>query len=397
MANWFMETFAPETVDRRNRQRALLQMGRGYAPTVQDQRIRGLLESDNPGDVQAGLGLLNENRLRSLVGTPSSAIPLIEDQTSIERAKTDDQPLMPRTQPGTGLLGGQLSLPQFYAGLAGLGGDFTKLGITGLTSLQPNASDSPAAVREWEYFRRLKPEEQQQFLGLKRQGWEVENIGNVPHLVSRIPGYPSIPLSTLGREASGQSTVEGAKGYGKKAGTDAAEVDVKQHESAIAASENISKIDTLLTHLKTSDAITGMGAELLKNIERAKVFLSDSEKAGRKVSDTELLDVMMGSEVFPLIGALGIGARGLDTPAEREFLRQVMSGSIPMNKQTLIRMTEIRRDVAKRAIDRFNKRVESGELDRYFEITGRPKQKITVNTQAQPKRIRVDAQGNVIP
>lgn len=389
MANWFMETFAPEVVDRRNKQRTLVQMGRGYAAQTQDPRLRGLLESDNPGDVQAGIGLLSERRLTDLVGSRPEQI----GATPVD----DEGNPMVRTGTGTGLLGGQLSLPEFYAKLAGMGGDFTKQGIAGLTSLNPSGKDSPAAVREYEFYKQLKPADQQQFLGLKRQGWEVENIGNVPHLVSRIPGVPPIPLSTLSREASGQSTVAGAKGYGTKVGADTAEVDVKQHESAIASRENINKIDTLLTHLKTSDAITGMGAELFKNIERAKVLLADSEKAGRKVSDTELLDTMMGSEVFPLIGALGIGARGLDTPAEREFLRQVMTGTIPMNKQTLIRMTEIRRDVAKRAIDRFNKRVESGELDRYFELTGRPKQKITVNTQAQPKRIRVDAQGNVIP
>lgn len=177
-----------------------------------------------------------------------------------------------------------------------------------------------------------------------------------------------------------QRRIAAGRGYGGKVGTDAGEADVKLHETALASAENITKMDTLLNHLKSSDAITGMGAELLKNVERAKVLVLDSEKAGRKVSDTELLDVMMGSEVFPMIGALGIGARGLDTPAEREFLRQVMTGSIPMNKQTLVRMTEIRKAIAKRAIDRFNKRVDSGELDQYFESAGRPKQRVELSS-----------------
>ena len=161
--------------------------------------------------------------------------------------------------------------------------------------------------------------------------------------------------------------------YGKKAGTETGDVDVQQHETAISALENINKIDQLVSHLKGSDAITGMGSDFFKNIERAKVMVSNSEKAGKKVSDTELLDTMMGSEVFPLIKSLGIGARGMDTPAEREFMRSVLTGQTNLNKQTLIRMAEIRKDVANRAIKRWNDRVGTGELNRYFETTGRPK------------------------
>ena len=79
-----------------------------------------------------------------------------------------------------------------------------------------------------------------------------------------------------------------------------------------------------------------------------------------------------------MIKALGIGARGLDTPAEREFLRSVMTGTTQMNKSTLIRMTEIRKNVAERAVKRWNERVDSGELDRYFQAAGMPKQKIEI-------------------
>lgn len=173
--------------------------------------------------------------------------------------------------------------------------------------------------------------------------------------------------------------------YGKKAGTETGDVDVQQHETAIASLENINKIDQLLSHLKESDAITGMGSDFFKNIERAKVMVSNSEKAGKKVSDTELLDTMMGSEVFPLIKSLGIGARGMDTPAEREFMRSVLTGQTNLNKETLIRMAEIRRDVANRAIKRWNDRVGTGELDTYFNVTGRPKGAISGGNQpAQP-------------
>jgi hypothetical protein len=82
---------------------------------------------------------------------------------------------------------------------------------------------------------------------------------------------------------------------------------------------------------------------------------------------------MMGAAVFPMISSLGVGARGMDTPAEREFMRSVLTGSISLNKGTLVEMAKIRKNIEKRALDKWNKRVEKGELDRFFEATGIPK------------------------
>lgn len=175
---------------------------------------------------------------------------------------------------------------------------------------------------------------------------------------------------------------------GKEGGKESIKIDLEQHETATSSIENLQKIGELKAHLKESNAITGMGANFLNNVERAKVLVANSEKSGKKVSDTELLDIMMGSEVFPLIKSLGIGARGMDTPAEREFLRKVMTGQINLNKETLIKMADMREAVANRAVDRWNKRIGKGELDKYFAITGRTKellgQQPSNQNQAQP-------------
>jgi hypothetical protein len=189
----------------------------------------------------------------------------------------------------------------------------------------------------------------------------------------------------------------GDKKYSETAATKGAENDAEQYKNANAATDNIQKINLTLKHLRESDAITGLGADILKNVERAKARFGASGKA---VSDTELLDSLLGSEVFPMIGGLGIGARGLDTPAEREFLRQVMTGTIQMNKETLIRLTEIRRDVAKRAIEKWNKRVDEGSADRFFQANRIPKGKIQIPeidvppTNAKGWKLMRDAKGN---
>lgn len=156
------------------------------------------------------------------------------------------------------------------------------------------------------------------------------------------------------------------KEYAKLVGKSSAERDIAQFGSAEAATENLPKINETLNELRTSEALTGAFADIQKNIQKVQAKFAADKKAGKRVTDTEYLDALLGSDVFPMIGALGIGARGLDTPPEREFLRQVMTGTINLEKDTLIKLTELRKNVAERAINKFNARVDKGELDDFF-------------------------------
>lgn len=182
------------------------------------------------------------------------------------------------------------------------------------------------------------------------------------------------PASATGvMKAADDPALQARIASGKAEGKAGGESNMAQFEVAKQAEVNLPKIDRLINHLQSSDAITGMGAEVLKGIERAKVLVTGSLAAGKKVSDTEIADVLMGAEVFPLIKELGIGARGMDTPAEREFMRNVLTGTTALNKDTLLRMAQMRRDAASQAIERYNERVGKGELDDFYRNTGRTK------------------------
>lgn len=177
---------------------------------------------------------------------------------------------------------------------------------------------------------------------------------------------------------------------GREAGKDTASVNVKQHEAAISAFEGMKKEDALIKHLKESKAITGLGSGFLNDVERAKVLFTGNRKAGVKVTDTELLKSMLGSQVFPMISSLGIGARGLDTPEERRFLMSVMTGDTSMNKETLVQMAELRKKYMQRAVERWNERIDKGELDSYFKSSGRTKERIGQQEPSSPRRVVVD-------
>jgi hypothetical protein len=164
----------------------------------------------------------------------------------------------------------------------------------------------------------------------------------------------------------------------------AARQDIELADKAAAIPQNIAKIDESLDLLYNSDLSTGLGAEVFNVMDKARAkFLADKD-AGKRVENTEYLDALLGSDVFPQISALGIGARGLDTPAEREFLRNVITGTIKLDKGTLIRMTEFRRQGLEDAAKVYNSKVDGGQLDKFFEYTGRPKNKVEV--PARPPR-----------
>jgi hypothetical protein len=171
--------------------------------------------------------------------------------------------------------------------------------------------------------------------------------------------------------------------YQTTVGKASGEADIASFDAAQRASDDLVKDFETINLLQTGKASTGITAELALGINRVKAAVGGDKEAAKKVTDTELLNALLGSDVFSNIQALGVGARGLDTPAEREFLREVVSGTISLNAETLRRMAEIRANVKERAIDRFNQRVEKGELDRFFQATGREKRKI--EKPARPK------------
>lgn len=207
----------------------------------------------------------------------------------------------------------------------------------------------------------------------------VQNTKGEYVRVDQRSGVSTPVLDASGQPLAGKLPPEQFESeYKKIVGKAAADRDVGITGSATAAAENLPKLYDTLDQLKTSDAITGFGANIVKSIEAARAKFAGDIKAGKRVADTEILDALLGSDVFPMIQSLGIGAKGLDTPAERDYLRKVMTGTIDMNKAALIELTEIRKNIAERAVARYNQAVDSGKLDKFFETQGTKPERIEI-------------------
>ena len=146
-----------------------------------------------------------------------------------------------------------------------------------------------------------------------------------------------------------------------------AEKDSQIIEGAELAIEGYDKTNEALEIIAKGDSelVTGFGAEAFLTVERIASKLGITKNS--KVSNTQYLEALLGSDVFPMIKSLGIGARGLDTKAEREFLQKVMTGTITMDAESLEKLTRLRQKYYKRAIDKYNTRLKSGKFKLYEE------------------------------
>ncbi len=109
------EVLFPGLTQHLEQKRALRVMGRNWAPFVQNEKIKGLLTSDDIADVQAGLSLLGPDAelqrstaIRGILGRPPEQIG----------ATPFDDEGNPMVRPGVGYLGGEFGAQGLAARLA---------------------------------------------------------------------------------------------------------------------------------------------------------------------------------------------------------------------------------------------------------------------------------------
>jgi len=165
--------------------------------------------------------------------------------------------------------------------------------------------------------------------------------------------------------------------YATKAADDILERDSALITSAESAVNAIIKTNEVLDLLDDGELHTGVFADFKTNISRILSMAGD-DISGGYAERTQLLEALLGSDVFPMIKSLGIGARGLDTPEERKFLLKVMTGEKTMEASTIRRMTEIRQRLSKVIINKYNAKVNKGGFNRYSNISGEAVEEINL-------------------
>lgn len=204
-----------------------------------------------------------------------------------------------------------------------------------------------------------------------------------------------VPTMAVSAEAKARAKATGEKdpailsraAAATEGGKGITESNLKQHERVKVSAASLPKIIALEQQLQKGDVTTGLAADFRIATNKMLALLGGREGA-KKATDSEIADVMMGSDVFPLIQSLGIGARGMDTPAERDFMRKVLTGSLSLEKGTLLEMTRFRKEALQREIDQWNSRREKGELNSYFADTSQTNENVKVPAAKASSAIR---------
>lgn len=255
---------------------------------------------------------------------------------------------------------------------------------------QLSGSDDPAAVREFKFLEQKFPEMKlgyNDYLNIKRQGYQISEIGGVPTLVARNPGVASQPVSTLEREASGKAAIAGAVETAK----DTASMQVDKQKAFPKARNTLSSleqqwnlvddsIDRALKQIAPYSAGAGAWTKVIPS-SPAKDLEQTLETIKANVGFDKLQDMRANS---PTGGALG-----QVSDFENKLLQSV-KGSLVQNQspsQLRANLERVRDDLRQLR----KERASSFQSDfAEFLNEGVPA------APAAPKRVRVDAQGNVI-
>jgi hypothetical protein len=182
--------------------------------------------------------------------------------------------------------------------------------------------------------------------------------------IKSMSGFNRSPLVNL---------APGENKYSQRANEIAAQQDADTIDLAQKTVQSAARDVEALRILKEGKPITGFGADLRKDFVRMVDLFKKSKRSAEEISDSEMLGALLGQDTFSQIQQSGVGARGMDTPAERDFMRDVLSGRIELNDATLSRLIQLRLNQKSLLVDSVNERIGAGELDRWFTETKRRK------------------------
>lgn len=186
-----------------------------------------------------------------------------------------------------------------------------------------------------------------------------------------ITGTPDEKGNIIVQNADGSYRVEKAAGaaettrqeaFIKEYATAGAKATVERDTThfglAESAPQNIEKSNRIID-LVESGALTGTAAE--RKLQIARMFNITGNGPEETIKKTELLISSLGQNVLDNIKASGLGAGQGFTDTDREFLKNVVGGSIELNPKTLTDLARLQKLSNQRNVERWNKRV--GEID----------------------------------
>ena len=228
------------------------------------------------------------------------------------------------------------------------------------STIGASAATLPANVREWQFFSKLPKDQQEKYMEMKRAS-DITNIANVPTRVS--PTGAQTPLSTLEAETDAARRVKEAEAAGAAVGKGSGEVAagiLKKGSDAKAVEGLLEGADALI------DVATGSTAGALR--DKTAAIFGYAPTSAQAIAELRVLQGNLMLQQPRMEGPQGV----LDVKLYEQMAGQIGDPSVPAaQKKAALRTI---RKLQEKYVERAERAAPSGGN----------------------KRIRVDAQGNVI-
>lgn len=169
----------------------------------------------------------------------------------------------------------------------------------------------------------------------------------------KVSESPNKPVTNIRIDQRGEAA------YTTEAQKLAAQRDIELSNASVRAQDQVSRADRVLDMLEDTKnpVIVGAGAPFLLNV--AKVLNLGGGSDTEMIANTETLVADLAKTTLESFQSLGVGARGIDTPKEREFLEKAAGGKLNLDRASLIRLANLARKTAERSSERWGARYKT--------------------------------------
>lgn len=143
------------------------------------------------------------------------------------------------------------------------------------------------------------------------------------------------------------------------------------------AIQSIKSIDDQIAMIDKGDINVGFTGDVQQGIDKLKALFGNKQAAER-VTNTEILESVLGKDLLDGINALGLTTQAYNTPAEMKNLRTAFTGGTEMSPAAIRQLAVFRRGVIQTLVNRYNQEVDLGMYNRLGKSFGTEIKKVTL-------------------
>jgi hypothetical protein len=152
-----------------------------------------------------------------------------------------------------------------------------------------------------------------------------------------------------------------------------------EYKNANSAVQQFESINNQISMIDKGNLNVGFTGEISQGIDKLRSIFGDRQAAER-VSNTEIIESVLGRDLMSAIISAGLTTRSFDTPAEMKNLRAAFVGGTTLTPQAIKTIAIFRRGAVQRLVNDYNEKVENGVYDQLGEALRQPVKKIKLPT-----------------